>query len=102
MKRVILLFLGTIFGLLLTGVYVYIRSKATGLPEGDDLVLNSFIFQCGVIFIGSIYNTGAIGYRILGDHKDAEEIRAYSKVHIFLVNFIGAVLFVCSLFLDKI
>jgi hypothetical protein len=97
MKRILLLSLGSVIGLLLAAAYVFFRSITSGIPKGDTFATQAFIFQCCVIFIGSVYNTGAMGYRFIGSPQDFEEIKAYSRRHMFILNAIGVALLVLGI-----
>jgi hypothetical protein len=97
MKRILLLAIGSLVGLLLVGTYVAFRVHHIGLPEGDTFAKQSFIFQCSVLFIGSIYNAGAIGYKLFGDKAESQKIRAYSNTHMLVLNILGVALFALSL-----
>ena len=97
MKRVLLLSLGALIGLLLVAAYVMLRNALTGLPEGDTFATQAFLFECCVIFIAALYNTGAIGYRLLGDSRESRKIKSYSRKHMLILNMLGLALFILGI-----
>jgi hypothetical protein len=53
------------------------------------------IFDACVTFYGCVYGIGKAGYRLLGRHGEAEELRRWSRWHTWLLNAVGGV-WLCS------
>jgi hypothetical protein len=57
--------------------------------------LDRVIFDACVTFYGCVYGVGKAGYRFLGRHGEAEELRRWSRWHMWLLNALGGA-WLCS------
>ena len=100
MKRAILLLIGALVGSGLVAGYIAIRLSTTGLPTGDTFDKQGFILQICVLLFTGVYNTGVLGFYLLGDEGESQEIRARSKMHLLLLNGLGLFIFVAAFVFD--
>jgi hypothetical protein len=57
--------------------------------------VNRALFDACVTFYGCVYGVGKAGYRLLGRRGEAEELRRWSRGHMWLLNAVGGA-WLCS------
>lgn len=67
-----------------------------GLPRQRSPEENQLVFDACITFYGIAYTTGRLLYRWWSAHREAEELRRWSRWHIALLNTLGGVWLIAS------
>ncbi len=100
MVRFLLLLLGATLGLALGALHAWLIYHFKGPFVRDSLGEHLLILAPTATFISTIYNTGKVGYWLLGREDKIEEIRSGGlRGRILLLNAFTIVLIIASFFI---
>ena len=99
--RCLFLFIGSLIGITLAAIHYYLLNSIIGPFKSDSFEHMSMTLAVCSTFIIAVYNTGIMGYKIIGLHGTYEEIKSNKRWHSRILNAFALVFVIGAWILPK-
>jgi hypothetical protein len=84
--RCLFISIGSLIGIALAAIHYYMLNTFKGPFKSDSFEQMSMTLAVCTTFIVAVYNTGIIGYKIIGMNDTYEEIKSNKRWHSRILN----------------